>query len=178
MLHWDYTASYSTVPGETTPPWKQDIPNDKKESKTDQVFWNANTSACKIFHNKKYDGFHINCYPENFSGAKESVSHDDLKDLLNKVTKTKLQKQSEYNEQLQNDYKFFIKHVVKKHRYLQFLKCYDPTCIHCKENPIKATKFVETMNNMGGHIPSPKPCTIHDGHYKTLLKVLMIPKPR
>jgi len=131
-----------TLPGEELPPCKQNQSPVEEDKKTDQMFFQANTLACKYIDGKKFDGFRIKAHPENFIGKVESQQHIELKDMLNDVNKTKLK--LEPYKKLQEEYKFLVKHMVKKHHYLQFIKCLTKSCSFCVENPINAKKFMTT----------------------------------
>lgn len=157
-----------TLPGETKAPWLQDIPEEEKERKTDQVFWNANTLACKYLTNKKQNGFSITPHAENALGYEENKQHDALKNLLNNITKSKLT-DPKYVP-LIKEYQFYMKHCIKRHYYLQFSKCQE--CNYCKENPVRATNFFATLKSLGGSIPGPVVSEVYKGHYKTFLQVV------
>lgn len=164
-----------TLPGESEPPHKQNLSDEEKGEKIDQMFYNASEISCKYLRNKKYDGFQVKVHAEKGKGDKENEEHEKLKKYLNSMTKKNLSKNDnggkKYKE-LRSSIQFLITHAIKSSNYLQFSQCKDQTCNHCSQLPIDKSNFRHDLDKLGGCIPVPEPSIIHPGHFKTLNEML------
>ena len=178
---WSFISSLWTgvtlpvcLPGEDLPPWKQSwLTEAEKESKTDEVFFNANSDCIKYLYGKKYAGFDINAHADNFRGDEEIAAHDALISMLNKVSRKKLATDDQHKE-FQKEYQFLISHCVRRFYYLQFKKCTSPSCSHCSINKATSTNFLRALDELGGSIPPPTQSSIYKRHYVSLDELRVI----
>ena len=92
----------------------------KVDQLTDQQIFDAVEECAKYLRGAKYGGFSITPHCDVFDGEEEKEAHDKLKEALNKVTKKKVNS-GELTEFV-NEYRFLMRHCVKRKYYLQFKK--------------------------------------------------------
>ena len=147
---------------------KSDISEEEKVCKTQQVFDNA-IDLLNGYWNTSIDGFKV------FSqGVKTSSNPTPYSDFasVNKYTEKSL-KQVSSSLAISNIYKelkFFLKHCIKCHNMLEFIKCTDEKCAHCSSHPIRAAQMIAFIRSTGGRCITPTVSDVHTGHYKTFLE--------
>ena len=132
--------------------------------------------VCSRFWDKKlYYGFPISV--ETFKSDNPNIPqikncHENLKNFAN-CSKKKLKETHEYL-QLQDTYKFVVRHSNRKAYQLEFVRCQNHQCSHCTTLPARDNKFVQLIREFGGSCPAPIQSDVHTDHYKTFLEVLRI----
>ena len=80
-----------------------------------------------------------------------------------------------HNTPVLRELKFLFDHLEKKSNEIIFRKCVRPSCKHCTENPIIATKAWEELQQSGFKWPNPVESENFPGHFKTYREIIESP---
>ena len=61
-------------------------------------------------------------------------------------------------------------HCCRKTYHLQFSRCDQDSCGHCRTTPVRAERFLSILQKDGDVLPTPTLSLIHEGHYDTVLR--------
>ena len=78
------------------------------------------------------------------------------------------------SKKLMEELRFMLKHADRKSNELIFMKCVNPRCKHCSENPIIATTAWEDLKKNDFKWYNPMASTKFPGHYMTFLESLEV----
>lgn len=135
-----------------------------------EVLDRATETCAKFWNNKIYDSFPINIETvlsnnANIKPLKEK--HKLIKEFTN-CTKKQLTENEQFKD-LRETYTFLVKHSNRKPFQLEFLRCSDPGCYHCKTLPERENDFLKMIRNFGGSCPTPKKSLFFKEHFETFL---------
>lgn len=161
-----------SLEGESKPPYKQtELSADQMLFKEARVFDNACAITAKHW-SKKYNTFPISvkCVPALApSDPNCYTDHEYIKKFV-KCTKTALESDSKMRS-LQDEYKFFVKHGVRKIHQLELYKCKESTCNHCISSPVRALGFFSVLERFDSKLPDATKAWTKDQH-RTMLQNL------
>ena len=63
----------------------------------------------------------------------------------------------------------FSNACCRKTYHLQFSRCDQDSCGHCRTTPVRAERFLSILQKDGDVLPTPTLSLIHKGHYDTML---------
>ncbi|XP_057291292.1 uncharacterized protein LOC130613938 isoform X3 [Hydractinia symbiolongicarpus] len=148
-------------------------PNPNDSEKWLNVLDNAATVCSKFWNNKIYDGFPIKV--ETFLSTNPLLkdikcAHDTIKRFC--VASRKSIKSSVEFTELQQKYRFFVKHCTRKAYQIEFVRCTSTDCDHCSSLPLRKNQFLDVIREFGGTCPTPQHSDFFAGHYKTLIEMV------
>ena len=72
------------------------------------------------------------------------------------------------------DLHFMAKHTDQKSNELIIMKCYDPTCVYCAENPLKPSFALDLMKDRNFIWFNPLPSQKYPEHYMNFIEISKI----
>ena len=142
-----------------------------------KVLDQAASLCAKFWDGKFHDGFKVSA--QTFLSTDPLL--EDLKkshSMLNEFVyaSAKKIKETPHLLNLQNDYKFFVRHCNRKAYQIEFIRCHEDSCTHCSTLPKRENEFLDLINEFGGSCPEPEKSLLFPGHYATFLDQLRILK--
>ena len=162
------TSAYlgATLPGDSCPPCKQNLPAEQRIAKEHQVFDAAmNKIKDNYWNSVKYAGKKVAVEVEE-SGADlhpYGADFDAVKILLN-GSATQLRQSTIFS-----DYSFMAQHMDKRLGTVILAKCDERDCEHCQNHPpVLSSPEMDLFR----HFPTPKPSDRFPGHFITFLEAI------
>ena len=149
------------------------IPKERDHESWAKVLDEAATLCAKFWHKKVYAGFPLSV--ETFLSTNPLVAQiKATHSLLHRFTNASAKKIREDVQlmELQKIYQFFVKHCNRKSYQIEFVRCQDLTCSHCRSLPIRHNDLYNMINEFHGTCPAPEPAQFYPGHYKTFLEMI------
>ena len=135
-----------------------EIPKQSDKQGWDKVLDSASEYCAKFWNGKYYNGYPINVETELKSGSKIveeiKMKHELLKSFTN--ASKKAIKNDVKLGCLRKSYEFYVKHVNRKPYQIEFIRCEDNACNHCKSIPARRNELLDTIKMFGNQFPIPQ----------------------
>ena len=168
----DFNPQPIIVSEDVPSPWEDNTLLEKKLiKKKGEVLDHAIDTCKKYWHHERYDCFPIKVLSVPCEGSTplERV-HERVKSVSN-ASARKIVESEELSE-MKEDYQFLVSHCCRKSYQLQFSRCNQDSCEHCRTTPIRAERFLSILRKSDKALPTPSLSVIHRGHYDTMLQQL------
>ena len=148
--------------GDNKPPCQlTSLSSEEQKKKEVEVFNRVITELCTThWKDATFDSFPVIAIPVS-SEDHSSSDHDRIHEFL----KAPLGRLKQYPDLLE-EMKFMLAHIQRHRNEIVYMKCQNPTCEHCTNNPPTATEFFSQEK-----LFSPMPSQLHEGHYCTFLEM-------
>ncbi len=145
----------ATLPGETLTPDKQaGLTTGERITKEKRVLDNAIDKVKRCIDGKEYDGFPVFVTAIQ-SGSKHVYDDEEAVDQLTKAQVTLIKKSEELKEKAK-EYTSLCQHAVQRRYVLEFMKCENEQCEHCRTRPVESAKLMTFLRATGGCLLPPK----------------------
>lgn len=150
-------------------PWVENgLSNEERLKKKGEVLNHAIETCKKYWHNKRYDSFPIKVVSVPCEGCAPLERDHKLLKTFSDASARKIRKSAELSD-IQKEYQFLVMHYCRKTYQLQFSRCDQDSCGHCRTTPVRAERFLSILQKNGDVLPTPTLSLIHKGHYDTML---------
>ena len=141
----DFNPQPISVSEDVPSPWEDNTLLEKKLIKKKEEVLDHAIDTCKKYgHHERYDCFPIKVLSVPCEGSTpiERV-HERVKSVSN-ATARKIVESEELSE-MKEDYQFLVSHCCRKSYQLQFSRCNQDSCEHCRTTPIRAKRFLSIV---------------------------------
>lgn len=164
----------ATLPNESVPPQQQKISDAEKREKIMKVHDNAMKVCSNLWTGRTWGGFPVSVANVPCDGTTLIYRDHDMLRRLTNSPQYALRGELKHTVE---EYKFFSTHLVRKTYQLEFIKCKDIHCLHCRSRPVRARNCMAYIERHGNCMPTPSKSASHPGHFATFLDTLTT-KPR
>ena len=119
----------------------------------------------------QFDGYNVTPYKVSCLEKPEPYSDHSMIDNFLKTGIRQIMANEDLSKILK-EYKFLVKHCIRRTNALEFVKCQDLECEHCTSHPIRAVRFMAYLRSLDeSRMYTPTPSVTHPGHYNTWLEM-------
>ncbi|XP_077867443.1 uncharacterized protein LOC144356671 [Saccoglossus kowalevskii] len=156
------------LPGDSTSPHQQRLPDSERKKKEVQVFNNAMECLQNYWSNVKHGSYPVTPQYESCDGVVNRVynDYDRVHKLVQGGGAKKLREPQ--NAEILAEMKMMIAHVERRIGTLCFTKCQNQSCDHCSSNPVRAHDVMQFLRTYG--LPSPVSSNEYEGHFQTFIE--------
>ena len=154
----------ATLPGESVPPFKQQITLSEIQEKEQKLFKVEGERICASLNGRYFDTHPVSCQYTHTSPLYDD--EDTIRDLTG-ACKRKL-RESPKLQAMKSEYKALVQHCKEGRYSIEFVRCENSGCEHCVHLPPKS-KAANLIKKGGGHLFVPTWSDLFPSNYMTFL---------